>query len=82
MTVGELLRTPLPRTPVNKEASPEATVRCSGASFSTIGSCTDLIGASFAESFVYFDVDAPPYPARNTLHAGRDTYLEISVRPS
>ncbi|MDQ3910956.1 MAG: CocE/NonD family hydrolase [Actinomycetota bacterium] len=44
-----------------------------------IGSRTDLIGATFAEGFVYFDVDAPPYPARNTLHAGEDTYLEISV---
>jgi len=47
-----------------------------------IGSRTDLIGATFAEGFVYFDIDAPPYPARNTLHAGADTYLEIAVRPS
>jgi uncharacterized protein len=44
-----------------------------------LGSRTDLIGATFAEGFVYFDVDAPPYPARNTLHAGEDSYLEISV---
>jgi predicted acyl esterase len=47
-----------------------------------VGSRTDLIGATFAEGFVYFDLDAPPYAARNTLHAGEDTYLEISVRPS
>ncbi len=47
-----------------------------------IGSRTDLIGATFAEGFVYFDVDAPPYPARNTLHAGEDSYLEVAVRPS
>jgi uncharacterized protein len=32
-----------------------------------IGGRTDLIGASFTEGFVYFDLDAPPpYPARNT----------------
>ncbi len=47
-----------------------------------LGSRTDLIGASFSEDFVYFDVDTPPYPARNMLHAGEDSYLEISVRPS
>jgi predicted acyl esterase len=47
-----------------------------------IGSRTDLIGATFAEGFVYFDVDAPPYPARNTLHVGEHTYLEICVRRS
>ena len=47
-----------------------------------IGSRTDLIGASFAEGFVYFDLDAPPYPARNRVHAGEDSYLEISVRSS
>ena len=47
-----------------------------------IRSRTDLIGASFAEGFVYFDLDAPPYPARNTLHAGEDSYLEVSVRTS
>jgi predicted acyl esterase len=47
-----------------------------------LGSRTDLIGASFTEGFVYFDLDAPPYPARNTLHAGKDSYLGISVRPS
>jgi putative CocE/NonD family hydrolase len=47
-----------------------------------IGSRTDLIGATFSEGFVYFDVDAPPYPARNTIHAGEDTYLEIAVRRS
>ena len=41
---------------------------------------TDLIGSSFPEGFVYFDVDSPPYPARNTLHAGEDTYLKIFVR--
>jgi len=46
-----------------------------------IGSRTDLIGASFAEGFVYFDLDAPPYPARNTLHAGEDSSLEVAVRP-
>ena len=45
-----------------------------------VGSRTDLIGASFAEGFVYFDLDAPPYPARNTVYAGEDSYLEISVR--
>jgi predicted acyl esterase len=47
-----------------------------------LGSRTDLIGATFAEGFVYFDLDVPPYPARNTLHAGEDSYLEICVRPS
>jgi len=47
-----------------------------------ISSRTDLIGATFSEGFVYFDVDAPPYPARNTVYAGEDSYLEISVRPS
>ena len=47
-----------------------------------IGSRTDLIGASFAEGFVYFDLDAPLYPARNRLHASEDSYLEIFVRSS
>lgn len=47
-----------------------------------LGSRTDLIGASFGEGFVYFNLDAPPYPARNTVHAGEDSYLEIFVRPS
>ena len=47
-----------------------------------IGSRTDLIGASFAEGFVYFDLDASPYPARDRLHASEDSYLEISVRSS
>jgi hypothetical protein len=47
-----------------------------------ISSRTDLVGAFFAEGFVYFDLDAPPYPPRNRLHAGEDSYLEISVRPS
>jgi predicted acyl esterase len=45
-----------------------------------LGSRTDLIGASFSEGFVYFELDSPPYPARNTLHTGEDTHLEISVR--
>jgi uncharacterized protein len=45
-----------------------------------LGSRTDLIGSSFSEGFVYFDLDSPPYPARNMIHAGEDTYLEISVR--
>jgi uncharacterized protein len=45
-----------------------------------VGSRTDLIGATFPEGFVYFDLDAPPYPARNTVAAGEDSYLEISVR--
>lgn len=45
-----------------------------------IGSRTDLIGSSFAEGFVYFDVDSPPYPARNTLYAGEDSYLEVAIR--
>ena len=47
-----------------------------------IASRTDLIGASFAEGFVYFDLDAPLYPARNRLHASEDSYLEIFVRSS
>jgi uncharacterized protein len=45
-----------------------------------LASRTDLIGSSFLEGFVYFDVDTLPYPARNTLHAGEDTYPEIFVR--
>jgi predicted acyl esterase len=45
-----------------------------------LGSRTDLIGSSFSEGFVYFEVDSPPYPARNRVHTGEDTYLEISVR--
>jgi hypothetical protein len=47
-----------------------------------IGSRTDLIGASFTEGFVCFDLAAPPYPARNNVHAGDDSYLEISARSS
>lgn len=47
-----------------------------------IGSRTDLIGMTLVEEFVCFSVDAPPYPARNKVHAGEDSYLEISVRSS
>jgi hypothetical protein len=47
-----------------------------------IASRTDLIAASFTEGFVYFYLDAPPYPARNKVHAGENPYLEISVRSS
>jgi hypothetical protein len=45
-----------------------------------LGSRTDLIGSSFPEGIVYFDVDTTPYPARDTLHAGEDTYPKFSVR--
>jgi hypothetical protein len=45
-----------------------------------LGSRTDLSRSSFPEGIVYFDVDSPPYPARDTLHAGEDTYPKISVR--
>ncbi len=47
-----------------------------------ISSRTDLIGASFAEGFVYFDLDALLCPERNRLHASEDSYLEIFVRSS
>lgn len=44
-----------------------------------LGSRTDLIWSSFSEGFVYFDVDAPPYPAGYALHVGEDSYVETSV---
>jgi uncharacterized protein len=45
-----------------------------------VGSRSDRIGASLAEGFIYFDLDAPPYPARNTVYAGEDSFLEIATR--
>ena len=41
-----------------------------------------LTPSAFAEGFVYFSLEAPPDPARNTLHHGGDqtSYLEIALR--
>lgn len=43
----------------------------------------DLVAPRWTEGFVFFDWEAPPYPARNTIHHGlsEPSYLEVCVRP-
>ncbi len=47
-----------------------------------ISSSPDLLKVTVFDKFIYFNYDAPPYPARNTIyHGGLDgSYLEIDIR--
>lgn len=42
-----------------------------------IGSRTDLLRSDLNHGFVHFDLPVPPYFARNTVHYGAGTYLEV-----
>jgi hypothetical protein len=46
-----------------------------------IGSRSDLIGAHDREGFVYFQYEAPPYLARNTVYHGglNPSHIDIEV---
>ena len=42
-----------------------------------IASRVDLLKSDVAHGYVHFDVPAPPYFSRNTVHYGPSTYLEV-----
>jgi uncharacterized protein len=42
-----------------------------------VASRTDLLRSDVSHGYVHFDLPAPPYFSRNTLHYGPDTYLEL-----
>lgn len=44
-----------------------------------IGSRTDLQRSSLRNGYEQFDMIVPPYFARNTIHYGPDTYLEVAL---
>jgi predicted acyl esterase len=42
-----------------------------------IASRTDLLKSDVGQGYVQFNIPAPPYFSRNTLHYGSETYLEL-----
>jgi predicted acyl esterase len=46
-----------------------------------IASRTDLLRSDVSHGHAQFDMQVPPYYARNTLHYGPDTFIELSVAP-
>ena len=45
-----------------------------------IASRTDLLHVPMRDGFIVPDMAVPPYFARNTLHHGPDTFLELTAR--
>jgi len=48
----------------------------------TIASRTDLLASNPAHGYAHFPLQVPPYFARNTLHYGPETYLELHQVPA
>ncbi|MFF2050596.1 CocE/NonD family hydrolase [Leifsonia sp. NPDC058194] len=46
-----------------------------------IGSRTDLLRESPATGFAHFELPAPPYFSRNTLHYGGESWIELAQMP-
>lgn len=46
-----------------------------------IASRTDLLRSDVGHGYAHFDMQVPPYYARNTLHYGPDTFIELSRAP-
>ncbi len=46
-----------------------------------IASRTDLLKSDVGHGYVHFNIPAPPYFSRNTLHYGSETYLELHRVP-
>ncbi|MEW6256629.1 MAG: CocE/NonD family hydrolase [Pseudomonadota bacterium] len=44
-----------------------------------IASRLDLLRSNVSKGYVQFDIPAPPYFSRNSLHLGEDTFLEVHV---
>jgi putative CocE/NonD family hydrolase len=44
-----------------------------------IASRTDLLRSDVSHGHAHFDMQVPPYFARNTLHYGADTFLEVRI---
>jgi hypothetical protein len=42
-----------------------------------VASRTDLLKSDVSQGHVHFDLPAPPYFSRNTLHYGPDCYVEL-----
>ena len=42
-----------------------------------IASRTDLVKSDVSHGYAQFDIPAPPYFSRNTIHYGPDSYLEL-----
>jgi hypothetical protein len=42
-----------------------------------IASRTDLLKSDVSHGYVHFDIPAPPYFSRNTLHYGPGSYVEL-----
>ena len=42
-----------------------------------VASRSDVLRSDVSHGYVQFDLPAPPYFSRNTLHYGPDTYLEL-----
>ena len=42
-----------------------------------VASRPDLLERTVADGHAHFDIPAPPYFSRNTLHYGPSTYLEL-----
>ena len=47
-----------------------------------IASRLDLLRSNVSKGYVQFDIPAPPYFSRNSLHLGENTYLEVREVPS
>jgi hypothetical protein len=42
-----------------------------------VASRTDLLKSDVGHGYIHFNLPAPPYFSRNTLHYGPETYLEL-----
>ena len=42
-----------------------------------VASRIDVLGRTFADGHAHFDLPAPPYFSRNTLHYGAESYVEL-----
>jgi len=46
-----------------------------------LASRVDLLRANPSEGYAQFDMPVPPYPCRNTLHFGGDSWIEVTEVP-
>ena len=54
-----------------------------GITFTSIACpCTDLLREDPSHGFVQFDLPAPPYLCRNTVHYGGASWIEVTASPT
>lgn len=71
LTPGEPVALSFSLTPVPTRLQPGDTLRFD------VASRSDLLRSDVSHGHVQFDLPAPPYFSRNTLHYGPDTYVEL-----